>query len=128
MSDALFGFKYSIFQGLQSICLSFPLYGRGGLSCDVVDDAADAFDLVGDARGDAAEELVAQWRVFAGHEVRGAHGAQGEDIAVIAEVTVEHLSAEMLDHLAQRITSEVPGINRVLFDYTPKPPATVEYE
>ena len=46
----------------------------------------------------------------------------------VMEVTVEHLSAEMLDHLAQRITSEVPGINRVLFDYTPKPPATVEYE
>ena len=46
----------------------------------------------------------------------------------VMEVTVEHLSAEMLDHLAQRITSEVPGINRVLFDYTPKPPATVELE
>lgn len=46
----------------------------------------------------------------------------------VVEVTVEHLPAELLDHLAQRITSEVPGINRVLFDYTPKPPATVEYE
>ncbi|MEE3472738.1 MAG: GMP synthase, partial [Butyrivibrio hungatei] len=23
---------------------------------------------------------------------------------------------------------EVPGINRVLYDYTPKPTATVEYE
>ena len=46
----------------------------------------------------------------------------------VMEVTVEHLPAELLDHLAQRITTEVPGINRVLFDYTPKPPATVEYE
>ena len=46
----------------------------------------------------------------------------------VMEVTVEHLPAEMLDRLAARITSEVPGINRVLFDYTPKPPATVEYE
>ena len=46
----------------------------------------------------------------------------------VMEVTVEHLSDELIDHLVQRIINEVPGINRVLFDYTPKPPATVEYE
>ena len=46
----------------------------------------------------------------------------------VMEVTVEHLSNELIDHLVSRIISEVPGINRVLFDYTPKPPATVEYE
>ena len=46
----------------------------------------------------------------------------------VMEVTVEHLSNELIDHLVQRIISEVPGINRVLFDYTPKPPATVEFE
>ncbi len=46
----------------------------------------------------------------------------------VVEVTVEHLPADLIDHLVQRITSEVPGINRVLFDYTPKPPATVEWE
>ena len=46
----------------------------------------------------------------------------------VMEVTVEHLSPELIDHLVKRITTEVPGINRVLFDYTPKPPATVEYE
>ena len=46
----------------------------------------------------------------------------------VMEVTVEHLSDTLIDHLVKRITTEVPGINRVLFDYTPKPPATVEYE
>ena len=46
----------------------------------------------------------------------------------VMEVSVEHLSNELIDHLVQRIINEVPGINRVLFDYTPKPPATVEYE
>ena len=46
----------------------------------------------------------------------------------VVEVTVEHLDPALLDHLAERITSEVEGINRVLYDYTPKPPATVEYE
>ena len=44
------------------------------------------------------------------------------------EVTAEHLPAELIDHLVKRITSEVEGINRVLIDYTPKPPATVEWE
>ena len=46
----------------------------------------------------------------------------------VMEVTVEHLSDELIDHLVQRIITEVPGINRVLYDFTPKPPATVEYE
>ena len=46
----------------------------------------------------------------------------------VMEVTVEHLPDELIDHLVKRITEEVPGINRVLIDYTPKPPATVEYE
>ncbi len=46
----------------------------------------------------------------------------------VMEVTAEHLPAELIDHLVKRITTEVPGINRVLYDYTPKPPATVEYE
>ena len=46
----------------------------------------------------------------------------------VVEVTVEHLPADLIDHLVQRITTEVPHITRVLVDYTPKPPATVEYE
>ena len=46
----------------------------------------------------------------------------------VVEVTVEHLEPAFIDHLVKRITTEVAGINRVLFDYTPKPPATVEYE
>ena len=46
----------------------------------------------------------------------------------VVEVTVEHLDPALMDHLAMRITTEVEGINRVLYDFTPKPPATVEYE
>ena len=46
----------------------------------------------------------------------------------VMEVTVEHLPDALIDHLVQRIITEVPGINRVLYDFTPKPPATVEYE
>ncbi len=46
----------------------------------------------------------------------------------VMEVTVEHLPAELIDHIVNRILTEVEGINRVLYDFTPKPPATVEYE
>ena len=46
----------------------------------------------------------------------------------VMEVTVEHLPDELMDHLVKRIIAEVSGINRVLYDFTPKPPATVEYE
>ncbi len=46
----------------------------------------------------------------------------------VMQVTVEHLPDALIDHLVQRIITEVPGINRVLYDFTPKPPATVEYE
>ena len=46
----------------------------------------------------------------------------------VVECSVEHLDPALMDHLVQRITTEVEGINRVLYDFTPKPPATVEYE
>ncbi|MGI6012966.1 MAG: glutamine-hydrolyzing GMP synthase [Oscillospiraceae bacterium] len=42
--------------------------------------------------------------------------------------TVENVPFDLLQHITQRITSEVEGVNRVLFDLTPKPTGTIEWE
>ena len=42
--------------------------------------------------------------------------------------TVEDVPFALLQHITKRITDEVPGVNRVLFDLTPKPTGTIEWE
>lgn len=42
--------------------------------------------------------------------------------------TVENVPFELLEHITDRITHEVEGVNRVLYDLTPKPCGTIEWE
>ena len=42
--------------------------------------------------------------------------------------TVENVPFELLSRITDRITHEVKGVNRVLFDLTPKPTGTIEWE
>ncbi len=42
--------------------------------------------------------------------------------------TVENVPFALLQHITDRITGEVEGVNRVLYDLTPKPCGTIEWE
>ena len=42
--------------------------------------------------------------------------------------TVEDIPFALLQHITARITAEVKGVNRVLYDLTPKPTGTIEWE
>ncbi len=42
--------------------------------------------------------------------------------------TVENIPFELLSHITERIITEVKGVNRVVYDMTPKPCGTIEWE
>ena len=42
--------------------------------------------------------------------------------------TIEEIPYTLLNHISKRITTEVKGVNRCLYDLTTKPTGTIEYE
>jgi len=99
--------------------------------------------IVREANAIVEECLVEQyrpWQCFAaliglGTGVKGDVRLHGWIVAVRAVGSRDGMTAdplllpyEVLSRMATRITAEIPGVARVVYDVTPKPPATIEYE
>ena len=66
--------------------------------------------------------------------VRGGKRVDAWPVVIRAVNTLDAMTADvelpwpLMKRLTARITAEVPNVNRVLYDLTPKPPATIEWE
>ncbi len=122
-----------------------------GLAVRVIGEVTpDRVELVRGASAIVEEEIRAAagrslmplpWQYFAvllPVQTVGVHGdlrVYGHTIAVRAVDSIDGMTAvyskiphEVLDRISIRITNEVAGINRVVYDASNKPPATVEWE
>lgn len=115
-----------------------------GLSVRIIGEVTpEKLEVVRQANAIVEEELVEEylpWQAFAallekGTGVKGDVRVHGWIIAVRAVESRDGMTAEamelpwsVLKRIESRITSEIPSVSRVVYDLTPKPPATIEFE
>jgi GMP synthase (glutamine-hydrolysing) len=120
-----------------------PFPGPGLAVRCVGEVTEEKISVVREANAIAEEELVEQfspWQCLAaviglGTGMKGDARLHGWIVSVRAVYSRDAMTAkpvevpwENLHRIASRITAEVPGVSRVVYDITPKPPATIEYE
>ncbi|MFA5295640.1 MAG: glutamine-hydrolyzing GMP synthase [Methanoregulaceae archaeon] len=115
-----------------------------GLAVRVIGEVTpEKIEVVREANWIVEEELVDRflpWQCFAavlglGTGVKGDNRVHGWIVAVRAVNSRDGMTADpveipydVLGKVASRITAEIPSVARVVYDITPKPPATIEYE
>ncbi|HON81134.1 MAG TPA: glutamine-hydrolyzing GMP synthase [Methanoregulaceae archaeon] len=115
-----------------------------GLAVRIIGEVTrEKLNVVREANAIVEEELVDRflpWQCFGavlglGTGVKGDTRVHGWIISVRAVNSRDGMTAtpleipfRVLGHLASRITAEIPSVARVVYDITPKPPATIEYE
>jgi GMP synthase (glutamine-hydrolysing) len=125
------------------ICKRMPFPGPG-LAVRIIGEVTEEkLKVVREANAIVEEELVEEfhpWQTFAAllgraTGVKGDRRIYGWVIAVRAIESRDGMTAapielpwEKLKKIESRITGEIPNVARVVYDITPKPPATVEFE
>ncbi len=94
----------------------------------------EELEAAGMLRGDTAQAFAVLLPVRS-VGVMGDERTYGETIALRAVTTEDFMTADwarlpfdLLARLSNRIVNEVSGVNRVVYDITTKPPATIEWE
>ncbi|WP_135606360.1 glutamine-hydrolyzing GMP synthase [Methanococcoides sp. NM1] len=127
----------------EEICERMPFPGPG-LSVRIIGEVTEEkVDVVREANAIVEEELLEQfkpWQTFAavvgkGTGVKGDVRVHGWIVAVRAVGSRDGMTAEALElpwevlkRIETRISGEIPSVARVLYDLSPKPPATIEFE
>ena len=115
-----------------------------GLAVRIIGEVTkEKVEVVREANWIAESEIVEKyrpWQCFAallglGTGVKGDNRILGWIVAVRAVNSRDGMTADPLEipfaelvKIGSRITAEIPSVSRVVYDITPKPPATIEYE
>ncbi|MHC1576077.1 MAG: glutamine-hydrolyzing GMP synthase [Methanosarcinaceae archaeon] len=127
----------------EEICERMPFPGPG-LAVRIIEEVTEEkVEVVREANAIVEEELLDKfqpWQTFAavlgkGTGVKGDLRIHGWIIAVRAVGSRDGMTAEAMElpwetlrKIESRITAEIPSVARVVYDITPKPPATIEFE